>query len=99
MTMPEIVIWLGTQQVDLFENKSEEYISAFCHNKAMRKIMCDYYNILLVIKKIISIENTSPEYKKALKDDEKEFAKGRLDTDGRIQLCKCLHVLSYHKTI
>jgi hypothetical protein len=99
MTMREIAIWLGARQVELFENNSPIYLSVFCKGEGIRKIICDYYNDLVIEEKIIPIEKLDLEFKKELKATALDMAAGRLDTNGCIQLCKCLHVLSYHKTI
>ena len=98
-TFLEIAIWLGARQVELFESNSPIYLDAFCHGEGIRKILCDYYNDLVIEEKIIPIEKLEPEYKKELKATAMEIAAGRLDINGCVQLCKCLQVLSYHKII
>ena len=97
--MREVAIWLGARQVELFESNSPIYLDAFCHGEGIRKVLCGYYNQLVVEKKITAIENLEVEYKNELKSTALEIAAGRLDTTGCIELFKCLQVLAYHKTI
>ena len=97
--MREIAIWLGARQVELFESNSPIYLDVFCSGEGIRKILRGYYNELVRDEKVIAIENLEPEYKKQLKETAIEMAKGRLNKEGCIELCKCLQVLSYHKTI
>lgn len=99
MTMREIAIFLGNMQVKLFDSNQPEYMDVFCSGEGIRKILCTYYNSLVSENKIDPIEKLEPVYKKELYETAKEIAAGRLDTQGCVQLCKCLHVLSYHKTI
>lgn len=99
MTMREIAIWLGSMQIELFESNQVLYMDAYCNGAGIRDIMNGYYNRLVADKKIIAIENLDPEYKKELKSTAIEIADGRLNVDGMVQLCKCLQVLAYHKTI
>lgn len=97
--MKELAIWLGAMQVKLFESNQPVYMDVFCSGDGIRKILVDYYNTLVIDKKIIPIESLEPEFKKELKTTALEIAAGRLNTEGCVQLCKCLQVLSYHKTL
>lgn len=86
-------------QVKLFESNQPVYMDVFCSGEAIRKILCTYYNELVSEGKVLPIEKLDPEFKKELKATALEIAAGRLNTEGCVQLCKCLTVLSYHKTI
>lgn len=97
--MREIAIWLGARQVELFESNSPIYLDVFCSGEGIRKILTGYYNQLVQDGKVVAIENLEVEYKKQLKETAIEMAAGRLNTEGCVELCKCLQVLSYHKTI
>ena len=99
MTMRELSIWLGAMQVKLFESNQPVYMDVFCSGEGVRKILIGYYNSLVKEEKIIPIENLSVEYKTELYETAKEIAANRLDTNGCIQLCKCLQVLTYHKEL
>jgi hypothetical protein len=98
-TIPEIAIWLGGKQVELFESNAPIYLSAFCDSPVIRGIICSYYFQLVNENKILAIENVDPEIKKELKSAAIDMAAGRLDTTGCVQLCKLIQVLSYHKII
>jgi hypothetical protein len=97
--MKEIAIWLGGMQVQLFESNHPVYMDVFCSGEGIRKIICSYYDRLVSEGKIFPIEVLEPEFKKELKELAKDIGAGRLNIDGLVQLCKCLHVLAYHKTI
>lgn len=98
-TFKEMAIWLGQMQVELFESNQPVYMDVFCSGTAVRSILADYYNTLVAKGDLIAIENLNPPDKKELKQTAIEIAAGRLDTAGCVQLCKCLSVLTYHKTL
>lgn len=97
--MKEIAIWLGGKQVELFESNHPIYMDTFCSGEGIRRIICTYYNELVSKGNILPIEALEPDLKKELKELAKDIGNQRLNVDGLIQLCKCLQVLAYHKTI
>lgn len=95
MTVPEAMIWLAKRQIEMYHSKPWVYIDAFCGGACMRKIIGDYYQILTKRGQIMYLETTDPAYKKELKETALEMSKGRLDTEGALDLCKLLHILTY----
>lgn len=98
-TNRELAIWLGARQVDLFETNQPVYMDFFCAGEGVRKILTQYYDELVREEKVIPIEKLEPIHKKELKEAAIDIAAGRLDVPGMVQLCKCLQVLTYHKTL
>jgi hypothetical protein len=97
-TLLEVDTWLGERQVGLYNSNPMAYMSAFCNGPAIRMIMVGYYNFLTKNGDLPYIEVLGLTHKKELKKAAIEIAAGRMDTRGCVDLCKCLHVLTYQKT-
>ena len=94
MTTIEASIWLGEQQVKLYRNNPTAYINAFCTGDGLRAIMREYYRILACKKEIVFLEDLEPGYKAELKCMAIDIGEKRLDKNGLMDLCKCLHIIS-----
>lgn len=99
MTTIEAKIWLGEQQLKLYNKNPMVYMNCFCSGQAIREIVRSYYNVLTQKGKLMYLEVLDKEYKAELKKMAFEIADKRLDMVGLMDLCKCLHIISNSKTL
>lgn len=97
--MKGISIWLGGNHRQLFKTDMPIFMDSFCSDASIRAVIENYYNELVQTFEVVAIENMEQTAKYNLKQLGIMLSKGKLDTNGMVQLCKCLQVMRYHKII
>ena len=94
MTSSEATIFLGSKQIELYRSAPDVYIRAFKTGSGIRGIIRTYYNNMVKAGLITPIEGKDEAYKQELRELCIEFADGKLDLEGTMNMAYLLHILS-----
>lgn len=94
-----IAIWLASKQRQLFDIDMPVFIDQFYSDSSIRRVIENYYGELVSSGTVVAIEKLPAVEKYNLKQLAISLSLGKLDQDGKIQLCKCLQVMRHHKII
>lgn len=90
------LIDLGRKQSELFIKNNLAYCELLVIGTSNRHIMEMVYHVLVGHKKIKALEELPQEDKAMSWETANDFAKGRMDKEGVVELVKCLHALEYY---
>lgn len=92
--MENMWVFLGKQQLEIFEQNCEAYFELLSTAATQRTILSMFYFVSVRSKRIMPIDKLVESDKRDLWESAKEIASGRLDHNQTIELSKCLYTIS-----